>query len=141
MDACTHCGKPYIKTRGNQRVCPHCRVNRKNARRSPVDRRLNTQDRRRATAQVRATQPNCHLCGIAIDLTLDRQRHPLSSCVDEILPRHHGGSPLDPANLGHAHRVCNTSRGTQPITPEVRQRCRELALHHMNRMTATINPW
>ena len=141
MVDCTRCGAPYVRTRGNQRVCPNCRATRKNAAR-PRSPELNTQDRRRATAEVRATQPNCHLCGYGpIDLTLNRQSHPLASCVDEILPRHHGGSPLDPANLGHAHRVCNTSRGTQPITPEVRQRCQELALHHMNRITAIINPW
>lgn len=95
--------------------------------------------RRTATARVRATQPNCWLCGYPIDLTLDRQRHPLGSCVDEILPVHYGGSITDPANLGHAHRVCNTSRGIKPITPEVRARCRALFEHHTS--TVHISPW
>ena len=83
--------------------------------------------RRRATAHVRATQPLCHLCGLPIDLTLDRHRHPLGSTIDEVIPVHHGGSTTDPNNLRHAHRCCNTSRGTKPITPEVRARCQHLA--------------
>lgn len=82
--------------------------------------------RRRLTALVRARESHCHLCGYPIDLSLDRLRHPLASCIDELRPRHHGGNPLDPTNCRHAHRVCNGSRGTQPITPEVQARCRTL---------------
>ena len=92
---------------------------------------LRTRRRHAILAHVRATQPDCHLCGLWIDQTLDAQRHPLASCVDELVPRAYGGSPTDPGNVAHAHRVCNGSRGTQPITPEVRERCRTLALSHM----------
>ena len=99
---------------------------------TPRDPALNGHRRRMACADVRATQPTCHLCGEWVDLTLDRQWHPLASCIDELLPRSLGGSATDPTNLGHAHRCCNGSRhNTWPITPEVRQRCRTLALSHL----------
>lgn len=82
--------------------------------------------RRAIVAWVRETQPNCHLCGYPIDLAYDGRRHPLGSCVDELLPRSRGGSSLDRNNVRHAHRVCNGSRGVKPVTPDVRARCRSL---------------
>ena len=85
---------------------------------------LNSHARRKLVAHVRATQPDCHLCGYPIRLDLDAQRHPLASCVDELVPRSHGGSPVDPGNVAHAHRLCNGLRCTEPITPALRRRCR-----------------
>lgn len=81
--------------------------------------------RTKLIAHIRATQPACHLCGLAIPLNVDHQRHPLGSALDELVPRAHGGSPTDPANVAHAHRLCNGIRGTKPITPALRQRCRQ----------------
>lgn len=92
---------------------------------------LNTQARRRLAADIRASEPYCHLCGYPISLDLDRQRHPLASCIDEIIPRSQGGSAIDRANTAHAHALCNGSRGTKPITAEVRARCRELVAAHL----------
>jgi len=97
--------------------------------------------RRLAIAQVRASQPNCHLCQLPIDQSLDRQRHPLGSVVDEVLPRSHGGSAVDPANLRHAHRLCNGSRGTKPITVAVRVRCRALVVTHLARARRPVRRW
>ena len=113
--------------------------------------------RRTATAAVRASQPVCHLCGLPVDLTLQRTgrgKHPLSSCIDEIVPVIRGGSITDPANLGHAHSVCNNSRGTHPLVPrdpgwpqrtkdpeEVRARCRHLAQHYMAPTEPVLRPW
>jgi hypothetical protein len=85
---------------------------------------LSGRPRRRLQAQVRAEEPNCHLCGLPIDLTLDPMIHPLSSCVDEITPRSQGGDPLDRNNTRHAHRICNEYRATHPITPTIRAACR-----------------
>lgn len=100
---------------------------------------LKVRARRALIAHVRATQPNCHLCGLPIDLTRDAQRDPLASCVDELVPRSRGGSALDLTNVGHAHRICNGSRGAKPITPEVRARCRAL----MSKLQApvTVRDW
>lgn len=85
---------------------------------------LTTRARRRVMAQVRAEERLCHLCGWPVDLTLDRQRHPLGSCGDELIPRADGGDPEDRANVRHAHRLCNGIRGRRPITTAIRIRCR-----------------
>lgn len=95
---------------------------------SRPDPRLSHRARQRLKAQVRAEEPTCHLCDIAIDLDLDRYRHPLASVIDEVVPRRHGGSPLDRANTRHAHRLCNGMRGTKPVTPELRRACRAAVL-------------
>lgn len=70
---------------------------------------------------VRRTQPRCWLCGYRIDLSLDRQRHPLASSIDEVVPVALGGSTVDLANLRHAHRFCNSFRQHRPVTPELRR--------------------
>ena len=106
---------------------------RRTAKQQAADRLRSGRPRERAKAAIRATQPNCHLCGYPIDLALDRKRHPLASSIDELVPVDYGGSTLDPANLRHAHRICNGSRGTKPITPEVRARCRTLVENVLRR--------
>lgn len=90
-----------------------------------------------------------------IDLTLQRTgkgKHPLSSCIDELVPVVRGGSITDPANLRHAHSCCNNSRGTHALVPwdpgwqartkhpdEVRARCRTLYTSHTT--APTIRTW
>ncbi len=109
---------------------------------------LNGRPRQHRLAQIRAAVTAgapCHLCGLPIDLTLDRQRHPLALAVDELVPRsrlhpsQRRAAALDPTNTAPAHRICNGSRGTKPITPTVRQRCRDLALaaHRARAITVT----
>ncbi len=93
--------------------------------RTHMGRELRSHSRRKLLAYIRSTQPNCHLCGRLIDLGLDAQRHPLASCGDELVPRSRGGSPIDAGNVAHAHRLCNGIRGAKPITPALRQRCRD----------------
>lgn len=101
---------------------------------------LRTRARRATIAHVRATQPNCHLCGYGIDLSRDSQRDPLASCVDELTPRACGGSATDLTNVAHAHRICNGSRGIKPITPDVRARCRALVESILGD-NVTRRPW
>lgn len=96
------------------------------------DPQLHTQARRRAIAEVRRLHPYCAGCDLLIDMTLDHQRHPLGSTVDENLPRSKGGSATDPANLLHMHRSCNSIKGDSLLTADVRARCR--AVRH----TATV---
>lgn len=105
-------------------------------RRTSTDNQLGGRPRQRVVAYVRATQPHCHLCRYVIDLSLDRHRHPLASCVDELIPRKYGGSALDYSNVAHAHRLCNGMRGVKPITPELRQRCRNAVDRYLGRMEA-----
>jgi 5-methylcytosine-specific restriction endonuclease McrA len=79
---------------------------------------------------VRSTQPDCWLCGHPIDPARSAQLDPLGSTVDEIVPRSKGGSALDPHNLGHAHRTCNSTRGARPLTDQVRAECRAAWQRH-----------
>ena len=85
---------------------------------------LSGRPRRRTIARIRAQNQPCHLCGYPIDQTLDKQRHPLASTIDELIPRARNGDPLDEALCRHAHRVCNSMKGKQPVTPELHTRCR-----------------
>lgn len=91
---------------------------------APRDPGLNGRPRQRLIAQVRAEEPNCHICQQPIDLARDKQTDPLGSVVDEVIPRSLGGSPADRANVRHAHRLCNGIRGVQDITPPLRLACR-----------------
>ena len=95
--------------------------------------------RRQILAYHRASGAPCHLCGLPVDLTLDPQRHPLASCVDEEPPRSRGGNPLSIAGTRHSHRLCNGMRGTAEITDELRQRCRTAVLAYNT--PAVVRPW
>ena len=84
--------------------------------------------RRQVLAHHRASGAPCHICGLPIDLSLDPQRHPLAFCVDEDPPRKYGGDPLSLTDTNPSHRACNGMRGTNPITAELRERCRAYVL-------------
>ena len=85
-----------------------------------MDEELKGRPRRRACAQVRAEEPDCWLCGFPIDLSIPRNDK-WGSTIDEIVPRSTATSmaerrrlATDRANLRHAHRSCNSSRGNGP---------------------------
>lgn len=89
----------------------------------PTKRQLKTQARRRLWLHVRATQPNCWLCGYPIPRDV-QYGHPLYLNLDEVIPRSRGGSAEDPANVRAAHACCNGARNNRPPTPELITRCR-----------------
>ena len=92
-----------------------------------TDTRLGHRARRRCCEIVRARHAPCALCGYEIDQALRRtgSPHPLSSAVDEWLPRSLGGDPHDPDQCVEMHRVCNGMKsGSWPVTDELRRRCR-----------------
>ncbi len=129
---CLECGALF--TAGGRRYssvrCRECAADhkRKRANDRPVDPTLRTRRRQKLIAHVRALYPDCWICGEGIDLALDAQRDPLASCVDEVIPRKHGGSATEWANLAHAHRICNGKRGVKRVTSELREAClREVA--------------
>lgn len=89
------------------------------------DPNLSSKPRARACAEVRRTQPwTCAICGLPIPRDVDPQRSRLAHTVDEIIPRSHGGSATDSANLQPAHLLCNSTRSNGPLTPELARRCR-----------------
>lgn len=59
--------------------------------------------------KILATQTVCGICGKPVDKAL-RYPHPLSACVDHIIPVARGGHPSDLDNLQLAHWTCNRQK-------------------------------
>ena len=60
-------------------------------------------------AWIYATQDVCGICGRPVDKTL-KYPHPLSKCIDHIIPVSKGGHPSDKDNLQLAHWTCNRQK-------------------------------
>ena len=56
--------------------------------------------------KIYATQTVCGICGKTVDFSL-RYPHPLSPCIDHIIPIAKGGHPSDIENMQLAHWTCN----------------------------------
>lgn len=59
--------------------------------------------------KILATQTVCGICGKPVDKEL-RYPHPLSPCIDHIVPVARGGHPSDLDNLQLAHWTCNRQK-------------------------------
>ena len=59
--------------------------------------------------KIMATQSVCGICGKPVDKDL-RYPHPLSPCVDHIVPVAKGGHPSNLDNLQLAHWTCNRQK-------------------------------
>lgn len=59
--------------------------------------------------RIYATQTVCGICGKPVDFTL-KYPHPLSPCIDHIIPVVKGGHPSDIDNLQLAHLTCNRQK-------------------------------
>lgn len=59
--------------------------------------------------KILATQTVCGICGKPVDKSL-RYPHPLSPCIDHIIPVAKGGHPSDLENLQLAHWTCNRQK-------------------------------
>ena len=59
--------------------------------------------------RIYATQTVCGICGKPVDFNL-KYPHPLSACVDHIIPVDKGGHPSDIDNLQLAHLTCNRQK-------------------------------
>lgn len=139
---CPNCVAPFIGRTKGQRFCSVECANtfRRTSQRSKsnAERRsasqLNSRARRRLNDEVRSRtdSPLCALCEHPIDRGLRRSGRgvdPLSSCIDDWLPRSLGGDPLDPANLVEMHRICNGIKGAAwPVTDPVRTAARSAVM-------------
>ncbi len=56
--------------------------------------------------RIYATQTVCGICGKPVDFSI-RFPHPLSPCIDHIIPVSKGGHPSDIQNMQLAHMCCN----------------------------------
>ena len=59
--------------------------------------------------KIYATQEVCGICGQPVDFGL-KFPHPLSPCIDHIIPVSKGGHPSDLNNLQLAHMTCNRQK-------------------------------
>lgn len=64
--------------------------------------------------KIYATQSCCGICGKPVDMSL-RYPHPLSKCIDHIIPLAKGGHPSDLDNLQLAHWTCNRQKSDKLI--------------------------
>lgn len=59
--------------------------------------------------KIYATQTVCGICGRPVDKSY-KYPHPLSPCIDHIIPVAKGGHPSDLDNLQLAHWTCNRQK-------------------------------
>lgn len=64
--------------------------------------------------KILATQKICGICGKPVDFS-HRYPHPLSPCIDHIIPIAKGGHPSDIENLQLAHWCCNRQKSDKLI--------------------------
>lgn len=59
--------------------------------------------------KIYATQTVCGICGKPVDFSI-KYPHPLSPCIDHIIPIAKGGHPSNLDNLQLAHWTCNRQK-------------------------------
>ena len=64
--------------------------------------------------RIYATQTVCGICGKPVDFSL-KFPHPMSPCIDHIIPVDKGGHPSDIDNLQLAHLSCNRAKSDKII--------------------------
>lgn len=67
---------------------------------------------------IYATQNVCGICGKPVDKTL-KYPHPMSKCIDHIIPVAKGGHPSDIENLQLAHWTCNRQKSDKLIEKKI----------------------
>lgn len=97
--------RPQITPRGPKNNTPYVKSNtprpdQQGRHRGPYE---------RAKKKIYATQEVCGICGRPVDKSL-KYPHPLSPCIDHIIPINKGGHPSDINNLQLAHWTCNRQK-------------------------------
>lgn len=72
----------------------------------------------RAKKKIYATQTVCGICGKPVDFK-KKYPHPLSPCIDHIIPVSKGGHPSDPDNLQLAHWTCNRQKSDKLVEKKI----------------------
>ncbi len=70
----------------------------------------------RAKKRLLASQNTCGICGLPVDKSL-KYPHPMSACIDHIIPIDRGGHPSDIENLQLAHWKCNRAKANKLLFP------------------------
>lgn len=64
--------------------------------------------------RIYSTQSICGICGLPVDFSV-KYPHPLSPCIDHIIPIAKGGHPSDIQNLQLAHWICNRQKSDKLV--------------------------
>ena len=64
--------------------------------------------------KIYATQTVCGICGKPVDFSV-KYPHPLSPCIDHIIPISKGGHPSDLDNMQLAHWTCNRQKSDKLV--------------------------
>lgn len=78
--------------------------------------------------KIYATQDICAICGKPVDFSIPYP-HPLSACIDHIIPVSKGGHPSDINNMQLAHMTCNRQKADKLIDDSRRRQttnCNEI---------------
>lgn len=67
--------------------------------------------------KIYATQTVCGICGKPVNFRL-KWPHPLSPCIDHIIPVSKGGHPSDISNLQLAHMTCNRDKSDKLVAKQ-----------------------
>lgn len=67
--------------------------------------------------KIYATQTVCGICGKPVNFRL-KWPHPLSPCIDHIIPVSKGGHPSDISNLQLAHMTCNRDKSDKLVVKQ-----------------------
>lgn len=68
-----------------------------------------------AKKKIMATQNVCGICGQPVNKRKYKFPHPLSPCIDHIIPIAKGGHPSDISNLQLAHLCCNRQKSDKLV--------------------------
>lgn len=86
--------------------------------------------------RIYATQTVCGICGKPVDFT-KKYPHPLSPCIDHIVPVAKGGHPSDIDNLQLAHWTCNRQKSDKLFSHKYVQQEQQMFSNRM--LPATFN--
>ena len=87
--------------------------------------------------KILASQNICGICGQLVDKRL-KYPHPLSPCIDHIIPIDRGGHPSDIDNLQLAHWKCNRAKANKLIVPKLES---EIEEDNTNRILPLTMDW
>ncbi|MBO5070499.1 MAG: HNH endonuclease [Roseburia sp.] len=89
--------------------------------------------------KIMATQKVCGICGRPVDFS-QKYPHPLSPCIDHIIPIARGGHPSDIDNLQLAHWTCNRQKADKLVGTN-RETCAEQEEILSNRILPQSMDW
>lgn len=85
---------------------------------------------RKNKKKIFATQTLCGICGKPVDFNL-RYPHPLSACIDHIIPIAKNGHPSDLDNLQLAHWTCNRQKSDKLVQKQCFEQASQLVSNRL----------